>query len=144
MRRTQIIIEQVETDNGCQMEIRGEQNCNPLFSELFDLEEIDDFINLLPIVTKDIEGNKKRFSISVIRKLLSILIRSKKKDGKLLSLDSQKDLKFQIVGMNTIRQFERLANVKFDESKFSTLREFQQYIRELMLTKDNKNWMTTL
>lgn len=115
MRRTQIIIEQVETDNGCQMEIRGEQKCNPLFSELFDLEEIDDFINLLPIVTKDIEGNKKRFSIS-IRKLLSILIRSKKKDGKLLSLDSQKDLKFQIVGMNTIRQFERLANVKFDES----------------------------
>jgi hypothetical protein len=120
------------------MEIRGEQNCNPLFSELFDLEEIDDFINLLPIVTKDIEGNKKRFSISVIRKLLSILIRSKKNEGKLLSLDSQKDLKFQIVGMNTIRQFERLANVKFDESKFSTQREFQQYIRELMLTKDNK------
>lgn len=40
--------------------------------------------------------------------------------------------------MNTIRQFERLANVKFDESKFSTQREFQQYIRELMLTKDNK------
>lgn len=144
MRRTQIIIEQVETDNGCQMEIRGERNCNPLFSELFDLEEIDDFINLLPIVTKDIEGNKKRFSISVIRKLLSILIKSKKKDGKLLSLDSQKDLKFQIVGMNTIRQFERLANVKFDESQFSTLREFQQYIRELMLTKDNKKLMTTL
>ena len=138
MRRTQIIIEQVETDNVCQMEIRGEQNCNPLFSELFDLEEIDDVINLLPIITKDIEGNKKRFSISVIRKLLSILIRSKKKDGKLLSLDSQKDLKFHIVGMNTIRQFERLANVKFDESKFSTQREFQQYIRELMLTKDNK------
>ena len=115
-------------------------------SSYFDMdrEEIDDFINLLPIVTKDIEGNKKRFSISVIRKLLSILIRSKKKDGKLLSLDSQKDLKFQIVGMNTIRQFERLANVKFDESQFSTLREFQQYIRELMLTKDNKKLMTTL
>lgn len=138
MRRTQIIIEQVETDNGCQMEIRGEQNCNPMFSELFDLEEKDDFINLFPIVNKEVESNKKRFSISIIRKLLSILIRSKKNEGKLLSLDSQKDLKFQIVGMNTIRQFERLANVKFDESKFSTQREFQQYIRELMLTKDNK------
>ena len=72
------------------------------------------------------------------------MIRSKKKDGKLLSLDSQKDLKFQIVGMNTIRQFERLANVKFDESQFSTLKEFQHYIRELMLTKDNKKLMTTL
>jgi len=89
-------------------------------------------------VTKEVESNKKRFSIGIIRKLLSILIRSKKNEGKLLSLDSQKDLKFQIVGMNTIRQFEQLANVKFDESKFSTQREFQQYIRELMLTKDNK------
>ena len=61
MRRTQIIIEQVETDNGCQMEIRGEQNCNPMFSELFDLEEKDDFINLFPIVNKEVESNKKRF-----------------------------------------------------------------------------------
>lgn len=139
MRRTQIIIEQVETDNGCQMEIRGEQNCNPLFSELFDLEDKDDFINLFPIVDKEVESNKKRFSIGIIRKLLSILIRSKKKEGKLLSLDSQQNIKFQIVGMNTIRQFERLANVKFDESKFSTQREFQQYIRELMLTKDKKS-----
>lgn len=83
MRRTQIIIEQVETDNGCQMEIRGEQNCNPMFSELFDLEEKDDFINLFPIVNKEVESNKKRFSISIIRKLLSILIRSKKNEGKL-------------------------------------------------------------
>ena len=144
MRRTLIIIGQVETDNGCQMTISGEQNGNPLFSELFDLEDKGDFINLFPIVTKEVESNKKRFSIGIIRKLLSILIRSKKNEGKLLSLDSQKDLKFQIVGMNTIRQFERLANVKFDESKFSTQREFQQYIRELMLTKDNKKLMTTL
>ncbi len=52
MRRTQIVIEQVETDNGCQMEIRGEQNSNPLFSELFDLEEKDVFINLFPLSTK--------------------------------------------------------------------------------------------
>lgn len=116
MRRTQIIIEQVETDNGCQMEIRGEQNCNPLFSELFDLEEIDDFINLLPIVTKDIEGNKKRFSISVIRKLLSILIRSKKKDGKLLSLDSQKDLKFQIILIGFSITFITLSTLENVES----------------------------
>lgn len=94
-----------------------------------------DFINLLPIFTMDIEGNKKRFSISTIRKQLSILIRSKKKKGKLLLLDFQKDLKSQIVGMNTIRQYERLANVKFDENKFSTLKEFQQYIRELMNEK---------
>ncbi len=42
------------------------------------------------------------------------------------------------MGMNAIRQFERLASVKFEESKFSTLREFQHYIHELMLTKDNK------
>lgn len=31
---------------------------------------------------------------------------------------------------------ERLANIKFDESKFSTQKEFLQYIREFMLTKD--------
>lgn len=59
----------------------------------------------------------------------------KKKEGKLLSSDSQKELKFQIAGMNTIRQFERLASVKFEESKFSTLKEFQHYIRELMNEK---------
>ena len=40
--------------------------------------------------------------------------------------------------MNNIRQFERIASIKFDVSKFSTQRDFQQYIRELMLTKDNK------
>jgi len=145
MRRTVIIFEQiVDDDESCQMTISGEQNGHNIFSEEFDLESKDDYLNLLPIITKDIEGSKKRFSISIIRKLLSILIRSKKKEGKLLSSDSQKELKFQIAGMNTIRQFERLANVKFDESQFSTLREFQQYIRELMLTKDNKKLMTTL
>ena len=139
MRRTVIIFEQiVNDDESCQMTISGEQNGHNIFSEEFDLEDKGDFINLFPIVTKEVESNKKRFSIGIIRKLLSILIRSKKNEGKLLSLDSQKDLKFQIVGMNTIRQFERLPNVKFDESKFSTQREFQQYIRELMLTKDNK------
>lgn len=37
--------------------------------------------------------------------------------------------------MNTIRQFEWLASVKFEESKFSTLKEFQHYIRELMNEK---------
>ena len=43
MHRTVIIIEQiVNDDESNQMEIRGEQNSNPLFSELFDLEEKDD------------------------------------------------------------------------------------------------------
>lgn len=124
MRITQIIIEQVETNNNCQMTICGEQNGNPLFSELFDLEDKGDFINLFPIVTKEVESNKKRFSIGIIRKLLSILIRGKKKEGKLLSFDSQKDLKFQIVGMNIIRQFERLANVSLTKASFQRRESF--------------------
>ena len=49
------------------------------------------------------------------------------------------DLYDLVPGKNTIRQFERLANVKFDESKFLTLREFQQYLHELMLTKDKNS-----
>lgn len=36
--------------------------------------------------------------------------------------------------MITFRQFERLANVKFEENKFSTQRKFQQY-GELMNEK---------
>ena len=77
MRRTVIIFEQiVNDDESCQMTISGEQNGHNLFSEEFDLESKDDYLNLLPILTKDIEGSKKRFSISIIRKLLSILIRS--------------------------------------------------------------------
>ena len=87
----------------------------------------------MPIVNSEIESNTKRFSISIIRKLLSILIKSIKVDGVFSLNDKQRNVKFQLIGMNTIRQFERLANIRLDDSKFSTLNEFQSYMKSIIV-----------
>lgn len=134
MHRTVIIIEQiVNNDESCQMTISGEQDGHNIFSEKLKLESKDDYLNLLPIVNSEIESNTKRFSISIIRKLLSILIKSIKVDGVFSLNDKQRNVKFQLIGMNTIRQFERLANIRLDDSKFSTLNEFQSYMKSIIV-----------
>lgn len=134
MRRTVIFIEQiVNNDESCQMTISGEQNGHYIFSEEFKLESKDDYLNLLPIVNDDIGNNTKRFSVSIIRKLLSVLITSIKVSGVFSLNDKQRNVKFQLIGMNTIKQFERLANIRLDDSKFSTLNEFQSYMKSIIV-----------
>lgn len=73
----------------------------------------------------------KSVSVEVLTRLLEEIIGGKKTFAKKPN-EIEEAIRFSI-DLLTIKKFERLANVKFDYSKFKTLREFQSYYRKLTM-----------
>lgn len=131
MERTivNVSIEQVaDSGNISEIKVLASRNGLPVFSEEFKSEEKPLGVHLYQ--SRDIESYDTEHSASLasISALAATISRSVKTSGKVISEDSDDLWRVKHV----IREFEKLANVRFDYNRFKSVREFQQYFKGLM------------
>lgn len=68
---------------------------------------------------------------SLLRSLIEIIRKSDKINGHIITAQ-ERNSKFPLTDLITIRKFVQIAGIKIDERKFRNRREFQMYFRELM------------
>lgn len=133
INRTTITIEQVEeSDDTRRITVSGNKNGYSFFYESFEARN-DKPLDISTIDSQKVENHNPFNSASrkSLQKLLADINTSQKTDGRYIGT-KEADIKFPILGMNVIRNFEKLANVEFDYSKFRTTEEFQRYFRGMM------------
>lgn len=131
MERTivNVSIEQVADKEGVsEIKVMASRNGLPVFSEGFKSE--DKLLGVHLYRSKDIESYDTEHSASLasISALAATISHSVKTSGKVM-LEDNDDL-WRV--KHVIREFEKLANVRFDYSRFKSVREFQQYFNGLM------------
>lgn len=134
MNRTIITIEQIEEDNGKrQFTISGERNGRTHFVETFDIANANPPLSIHFFGKEEVESydaSKSASSIS-LSKILNDVNQGEKTYGRVVSIE-EVNAKFPVSDLLTIRNFERIAVVQFDYSKFKTLAQFQSYFNNLL------------
>jgi len=128
MERTivNVSIEHVaDNENVSEIKVSTSRNGLPVFSEEFRSTEKPLGVHLYP--SRDIESyyTERSASLASISALATIISRSVKTSGKVFEEDNDDLWRVKHI----IREFEKLVNVRFDYSRFKTIREFQQYFK---------------
>lgn len=126
-----VTIEQIPEEGECRISVCGERNGRRCFSESFESKSEPIGVHL---VSKKELGNidySQSFSVTCLLKLLEDIIQSKKTHGGMYD-ENTENIKFSFIELKAIKQFERIAGIEFDYSKFQTLREFQNYFSRLV------------
>lgn len=76
-------------------------------------------------------------TVSLLRSLIEIIRKSNKINGHIIT-EQERNSKFPLTDLITIRKFAQIAGIKIDERKFRNRREFQMYFRELMKEDNGK------
>lgn len=77
---------------------------------------------------------------SLLRSLIEIIRKSDKINGHIITAQ-ERNSKFPLTDLITIRKFVQIAGIKIDERKFRNRREFKMYFRELMKEyKRKEDW----
>ena len=125
-----ITLEQVEEEGITKINVEARRNDRYCFYESFTTEEKSVDVHLFTDKEISEEQAYKSVSVEVLTRLLEEIIGGKKIYGKKPN-EIEEAIRFSL-DLPVIKAFERLANVKFDYTKFKTLREFQVYYRNLM------------
>lgn len=135
MNRTIITIEQIEEDNGKrQFTISGERNGRTHFVETFEVRSSGNLpLGIHFFGKEEVESYDASKSASVVSlsKILNDINQGEKTYGRVVSIE-EVNAKFPVSDLLTIRNFERIAGIRFDYSKFNTLAQFQSYFNSLL------------
>lgn len=126
-----ITLEQIDDEGVTKINVEARRNDRYCFYESFTTEEKPMDVHLFTDKEINEEQAYKSVSVEVLTRLLEEIIGGKKTFAKKPN-EIEEAIRFSI-DLLTIKKFERLANVKFDYSKFKTLREFQSYYRKLTM-----------
>ena len=125
-----ITLEQIDDEGVTKINVEARRNDRYCFYESFTTEEKPVDVHLFTDKEISEEQAYKSVSVEVLTRLLEEIIGGKKIYGKKPN-EIEEAIRFSL-DLPVIKAFERLANVKFDYTKFKTLREFQVYYRNLM------------
>lgn len=122
-------------DGSTDISVSGNKDYLPHFSEAFLS------LNTLPSVhsvdERETSGESAGNSAteSLLRSLIEIIRKSDKISSHIIT-EQERNSKFPLTDLITIRKFAQIAGIKVDERKFRNRREFQMYFRELMKEED--------
>ena len=74
-------------------------------------------------------GAVKSAATSILSHIKNVIGKSMKTDSRIFT-DKEIDSMFEFKELYTIRRFAEIAGVKFDESKFTNHKEFQEYFQK--------------
>ena len=74
-------------------------------------------------------GAIKSAATSILSHIKNVIGKSMKTDSRIFT-DKEIDSMFEFKELYTIRRFAEIAGVKFDESKFTNRKEFQEYFQK--------------
>jgi len=124
-------------DGSTDISVNGAEYGQMLFREAFLS------VDRLPMVHDISETNTSGESagnsatIALLTQLIEIIRKSDKTSGHIIT-EQERNSKFPLTDLITIRKFAQIAGIKIDERKFCNRREFQMYFRELMKQENQK------
>lgn len=127
-------------DGGTDISVSGDINYQTHFREAF--LSLDNMPPLHDITERETSGESagKSATVSLLRSLIEIIRKSDKTSGHIIT-EQERNSKFPLTDLITIRKFTQIAGIKIDERKFRNRREFQMYFRELMKEdKGKEDW----
>lgn len=127
-----ITLEQIDEEGITKINVEGIRDDRYCFYESFTTEEKPVDVHLFTDKEISEEQAYKSVSVEVLTRLLEEIIGGEKTFAKKPN-EIEEAVRFSL-DLLTIKKSERIANVKFDYSKFKTLREFQMYFREQLLS----------
>lgn len=74
-------------------------------------------------------------SAAILSNLLGIVLKANK-DSSHIFTQKELDLKSEFIDLPRIEQFEEIAGVKFDHSKFHNRREFRAYFKKWLMERN--------
>lgn len=122
-------------DGSTDISVNGAEYGQMLFREAFLS------VDRLPMVHDISETNTSGESagnsatIALLTQLIEIIRKSGKTSGHIIT-EQERNSKFPLTDLITIRKFAQIAGITIDERKFRNRREFQMYFRELMKEED--------
>lgn len=132
MNESSITIRRVKNPDGSNdISVNGDKNYQTHFREAF--LSLDNLPPLHDITERETSGESAGNSAtaSLLRSLIEIIRKSDKTSGHIIT-EQERNSKFPLTDLITIRKFAQIAGIKIDERKFCNRREFQMYFRELM------------
>lgn len=119
------------SDGSTDISVSGDKDFLPHFSEAF--LSLDTLPSVHSVDERETSGESAGNSAtaSLLRSLIEIIRKSNKINGHIIT-EQERNSKFPLTDLITIRKFAQIAGIKVDERKFRNRREFQMYFRELM------------
>lgn len=119
------------TDGSTDISVSGDKDYQPHFKEAFlSLDILPPLHDITEIETSG-ESAGNSATIALLTQLIAIIRKSDKTSGQIIT-EQERNSKFPLTDLITIRKFAQIAGIKIDERKFRNRREFQMYFRELM------------
>lgn len=122
-------------DGSTDISVSGDKDYLPHFSEAF--LSLDTLPSVHSVDERETSGESAGNSAtaSLLRSLIVIIRKSNKINGHIIT-EQERNSKFPLTDLITIRKFAQIAGIKIDERKFRNRRDFQMYFRELMKEED--------
>ena len=123
-------------EGGYEIDVTFERDSRTKFREAFI--SLDRPMPPYLIEESDINGvgAVKSATTSILSHIKNTIGNSMKTNGRIFT-EKEMDSMFEFKELQTIRRFAEIAGVKFDESKFKNLKEFQEYFLK-WLKEDKK------
>ena len=141
MNESSIIIRwEKNADGGTDISVSGAEEGQTLFREAF--LSLDRLPSLHDITKRETSGESAGNSATVA--LLSSLItpiRNSNKVSGCIVTEQERNMKFPLTDLITIRRFAQIVGIEIDERKFRNVREFREYFGKLIReTVGKEDW----
>lgn len=119
------------TDGGIDISVSGDINYQTLFREAF--LSLDNMPPLHDITERETSGESagKSATVALLSSLIGIIRKSNKMSGCIVT-EQERNMKFPLTDLITIRRFAQIVGIEIDERKFRNRREFQMYFQSLL------------
>lgn len=118
-------------DEGTDISVSGEKEGQTLFREAF--LSLDRLPSLHDTTERETSGESagKSATIALLNSLIGIIRKSNKMSGCIVT-EQERNMKFPLTDLITIRRFAQIVGIEIDERKFRNRREFQMYYQSLL------------
>ncbi len=124
-------------DGGTDISVSGEKERQTLFREAF--LSLDRLPSLHDITEPETSGESagKSATIALLNSLITPIRNSNKISGCIVT-ERERNMKFPLTDLITIRRFAQVVGIEIDERKFRNAREFREYFEKMIREKVRK------
>jgi len=118
-------------DGGIDISVNGAEDGQTLFREAF--LSVDRLPMVHDITERETSGESagKSATIALLNSLIGTIRKSNKMSGCIVT-EQERNMKFPLTDLITIRRFAQIVGIEIDERKFRNRREFQMYYQSLL------------
>lgn len=127
-------------DGGIDISVNGAEDGQTLFREAF--LSVDRLPMVHDITERETSGDSAGNSatVALLSSLIGIIRKSSKMSGCIVA-EQERNMKFPLTDLITIRRFAQIVGIEIDERKFRNVREFREYFGKLIReTVGKEDW----